>query len=365
MMTLLRRHAAPKPRVRKGKLVAFDAVGARPGQEGRLDLRPVARDLVELPAGLDLRSLDLRGCIRVARLPDDLRVRHLYLGGCTGLNALPEGLRCYELSLEGTRLATLPAGLKVEFRLSLEGCTELRTLPAGLKVSSLVLRGCTGLTALPEGLDVEFLDLQGCSQLADWPEGARVRMGHLNLRGCARLAALPGSMGRERLAQLDVSDCASLTCLPEGLEVGSWIELARSGLSALPCSMAGTRIRWNGVMIDERIAFRPGSIAVDEILTEPNAELRRVLLERYGLERFMLDAGAEVLDEDRDPGGARRLLRVTLEGDENLVCVMVHCPSTGGRYLLRVPPTIKTCHQAVAWTAGFDDPSRYRPAVEA
>ena len=45
--------------------------------------------------------------------------------------------------------------------------------------------------------------------------------------------------------------------------------------------------------------------------------------------------------------------------------MMVRCPSTGGRYLLRVPPTMKTCRQAVAWTAGFDDPSLYRPLVEA
>jgi hypothetical protein len=320
---------------------------------------------VELPAGLRLRGLNLRGCTRLTRLPHDLEVRHLDLGGCTGLTSLPKGLRCYELSLKGTRLAVLPSGLRIEYRLDLEGCTELAALPAGLRVSSLVLRGCTGLTALPEGLDVEFLDLQGCSRLADWPEGARVRMGHLNLRGCGRLAALPDSMGRERLAQLDVSDCTSLTSLPDGLEVGSWIELARSGLTALPRSMAGTRIRWNGVTIDHRIAFRPESIAVDEVLAEPNAELRRVLLERYGIERFMLDAGAEVLDEDRDPGGVRNLLRVALEGDEDLVCVMVHCPSTGGRYLLRVPPTMTTCHQAIAWTAGFDDPRLYRPTVEA
>ena len=52
----------------------------------------------------------------------------------------------------------------------------------------------------------------------------------------------------------------------------------------------------------------------------------------------MLDADAEVLDEDSDPGGVRRLLRVPIEDDEDLVCVMVHCPSTGGRYPSAPPP---------------------------
>jgi hypothetical protein len=354
-----------KPSVLDGKLLALGGEAAASNSRARLDLSHSARELAELPAGLKLQGLNLRGCIRLTRLPDDLEVQHLDLGGCTGLRSLPDGLRCYELSLKGTRIASLPVGLRVDYRLDLEGCTELTELPRGLRVGSLVLRGCTGLTALPEGLDVQFLELQGCSRLVGWPEGARVRMGHLNLRGCRRLAALPESMGRERLSQLDISDCTALTCLPEGLEVGSWIEMARSGVTALPRSLAGARLRWNGVTIDHRIAFRPETIAVDEVLSEPNAELRRVLLERYGLERFLRDADAEVLDEDRDPGGVRTLFRVALEGDEDLVCVMVHCPSTGGRYLLRVPPTMTNCHQAVAWTAGYDDPSLYRPMVEA
>jgi hypothetical protein len=364
-MKATRRRSGGELRIRDGTLLPLPAVSAEPVGRDRLDLRRAAAELVGLPAGLKLLALNLRGCTRLERLPDDLEVEHLDLSDCTGLASLPDGLRCYEVSLKGTRVASLPAGLQVEYRLDLEGCTELTALPAGLRVSWLILRGCTGLTALPRGLDVQFLDLQGCSRLAEWPEGARVRMGHLNLRGCGRLAALPESMGRERLAQLDVSDCGALTSLPEGLEVGSWIELARSGLAALPRSMADTRIRWNGVTIDRRIAFQPETIAIEEVLSEANAEVRRVLLERYGLERFMLDADAEVLDEDRDPGGVRKLLRVPIEDDEDLVCVMVHCPSTGGRYLLRVPPAMTTCHQAIAWTAGFDDPGLYRPTVEA
>ena len=116
--------------------------------------------------------------------------------------------------------------------------------------------------------------------------------------------------------------------------------------------------------VDERVAFRPDEIAAAEILSEPNAELRRVKMERVGFDRFVAEVDPEVLDEDTDPGGDRRLLKVDLADDEPLVVVAVACPSTGGRYFLRVPPTTKTCRQAVAWTAGFDDPADYAPLVE-
>jgi hypothetical protein len=33
-------------------------------------------------------------------------------------------------------------------------------------------------------------------------------------------------------------------------------------------------------------------------------------------------------------------------------------------YALRVPPTMRSCRQAAAWMAGFDDPDDYRPLVE-
>jgi len=53
-----------------------------------------------------------------------------------------------------------------------------------------------------------------------------------------------------------------------------------------------------------------------------------------------------------------------MEGDEPLVCLSLVCPSTGHQYLLRVPPTMQTCHQAAAWIAGFDQPDAYHPIAE-
>jgi hypothetical protein len=118
------------------------------------------------------------------------------------------------------------------------------------------------------------------------------------------------------------------------------------------------------VPIDERIAFRPETITGTEVLEEQNAERRRVLLERMGYEAFLQQVQAQEVHRDSDPGGERRLLRVPLGSDEPLVCLAVFCPSTGRQYLLRVPPGMRTCHQAAAWIAGFDNPKAYRPIAE-
>jgi hypothetical protein len=349
-------------KVQRGRLVLSEGWQDALEASGRLSLAKQTQ-VNELPEGMKVRRLDLSGCTGLTHLPDGLEVRHLKIDGCTAMTKLPSGLRCYEIEASESGIRSLPVDLRVDFRLDLRNCVALTELPAGLKVSSLVLRGCKGLGSLPEGLDVNFLDLRDCERLENWPDASTIRIGRLNINGCRRLSALPDGLGR--LAQLDVSDCTGLKALPDGLEIGSWIEIANTGITALPGSLAGVKLRWRGVPIDERIAFHPDQIAPSEVLVEANTERRRVLLERIGLDRFMDEADVQVLDEDRDPGGLRRLFRVPLPGDEDLVCVMVHCPSTGGRYLLRVPPAMKTCHQAVAWTAGFDDPSLYRPLVEA
>jgi hypothetical protein len=100
------------------------------------------------------------------------------------------------------------------------------------------------------------------------------------------------------------------------------------------------------------------------VLREINIERRRVILERVGNERFIKEAQPEIVHADKDAGGERRLLRVKMDGDEDLVVVHVRCPSTAREYLIRVPPTMRTCRQAVAWTAGFDNPDDYAPVLE-
>jgi hypothetical protein len=275
---------------------------------------------------------------------------------------LPAGLQCYELDATNSRLTSLPADLRIDGRLVLNNCLGLTELPEGLSAGSISLRNCSSLWALPENLSTWFLDLTGCARFEFWPKHGTIHHGALILRGCVGLRSLPPWLGR--LSQLDLAGCVQLREIPNGLTVSSWVDIGGTGITALPPSMAGAPLRWRGVRVDERIAFHPEQLTAQEALAEKNAERRRVMIERMGYLRFAQEAKAKIMDEDKDRGGTRQLLLIDLEADEPLVGLSCSCPSTGRRYLLRVPPKMKTCHQAAAWMAGFDDPAKYHPEIE-
>ena len=121
---------------------------------------------------------------------------------------------------------------------------------------------------------------------------------------------------------------------------------------------------WHGLRVPQRLIEQPETITVAEIDGERNTEIRRVLLDRYGVDRYMLDSGAKVVHEDR----FGQLLRRELADDEPIVMVKVKnsTPESDGSiktYMLRVPPTVTTCREGVAWT--FDMSSdEYAPLLE-
>lgn len=191
-------------------------------------------------------------------------------------------------------------------------------------------------------------------------EGMRV-LGHLDLHAQPSLAHLPENLTCE---SLDVSDCVNLTTLPKGLHVTRWIELAGSGITQLPAGH-GFVLRWRGVQVDDHIALAAQPITGQDILNTDNVELRRVLIERLGYETFLQQVGGLVRDRDTDTGGERQLVYVPFEDDEPLMVLKVTCPSTGHLHVLRVPPEMRSCRQAAAWVAGFDNPDDYHPLIEA
>lgn len=129
----------------------------------------------------------------------------------------------------------------------------------------------------------------------------------------------------------------------------------------------------HGVRVTRQIIMEPLTLTPAQITGESNAEVRRVMLERYGIDRYIQGCDAKVLHEDVDDLGApRRLLRAELPGDEALVLVEVtnSSPEPDGsyrKYWLRVDPQLRplhpdgskgnpqkmTCQNAVASTFGL------------
>ena len=121
----------------------------------------------------------------------------------------------------------------------------------------------------------------------------------------------------------------------------------------------------NGLIIPRAIARNPDSVTVNSIDNLRNIEVRRMLIERYGADNYLMDSGAELVHEDEY--GA--LYRKEFEDDEPLVMVRVtnstmEPDGTYKNYFLRVPPDIETAREAVAWTFGMDDGQEYKPDQE-
>ncbi|GLW66688.1 hypothetical protein Arub01_49320 [Actinomadura rubrobrunea] len=121
---------------------------------------------------------------------------------------------------------------------------------------------------------------------------------------------------------------------------------------------------WRGMPVPPDFIASLTDLTADRILREENAELRRVMLEVFGYDRYLAETGAEPVH--RDETGV--LWRIDLPGDEPVVMVEVvnSTPEPDGSfrtYYLRVPPHTRTAREGVAWTFGVDEAS-YRPEVQ-
>jgi hypothetical protein len=321
------------------------------------------KKLTALPRGLRCHSLALRK-MQIAEIPADTQISlELRLINCTRIAALPASLSVQDLALISTpKIERLPADLRVTSTLTLSDCARLEELPPRLPINKLAMSHCPVIEALPEGLQVQSMRLSNCERLTAWPRTGPRIMRRLTIQNCPNLRSLPPWLFQ--VDELTLSNCPNLREVPAHLHVRQWMEIDATTPLRLPTSSRGVRLRWRGVPISGQAAFYPQTLKAKTVLKERNAEIRRVMLERMGYERFMAEAQATTLDRDRDAGGSRRLLHIPLEDDEPLVCLAVLDPSTGRQYLIRVPPGMQTCHQAAAWIAGFENPEEYHPIAE-
>ncbi|MER5949905.1 DUF6745 domain-containing protein [Streptomyces sp. NPDC001904] len=121
---------------------------------------------------------------------------------------------------------------------------------------------------------------------------------------------------------------------------------------------------WRGMPVPADFLAGLAGLTPQRIRDEENAELRRVMLEHFGYDRYLTESGAEPVH--RDVTGI--LWRVQLPGDEDVVMVEVvnSTPEPDGThrtYWLRVPPRTRTAREGVAWTFGLEADA-YEPQRE-
>ena len=146
----------------------------------------------------------------------------------------------------------------------------------------------------------------------------------------------------------------------------------------------------NGVLVPAFIVVRPDLITIKHVRDEDNAEVRRVMIERMGWDKFCLEAKLKVIHTDKLTANFPSLpvsetvhadmraitsyrpgieVAELLESEEfkdfddrPLKFVRVTDPSTGEKYTLRVWPSNVRAYEAVAQTFGMNE-DQYKQSV--
>jgi len=111
----------------------------------------------------------------------------------------------------------------------------------------------------------------------------------------------------------------------------------------------------HGVQTPAWIIERPETITAAAIDAEKNAEVRRVMVSKMGMERYLRDGNAKLVHKD----ARGKLFRKEQAGDEAICMLEVvnSTPEPDGsfkHYMLGVPPTVRTASEAYSWTRPND-----------
>ena len=111
---------------------------------------------------------------------------------------------------------------------------------------------------------------------------------------------------------------------------------------------------WHGVRVPEKVILFPESITLQEIEKELNLEIQRIMIERYGADKYLEEVKAEELDCD-NLGLEGSHERILFRDNKDRNWLLCSDGSTGRVYTLAVDDRAKTCKQAHESICGFDE----------
>jgi hypothetical protein len=113
---------------------------------------------------------------------------------------------------------------------------------------------------------------------------------------------------------------------------------------------------WHGLRIPAWLIEDKARLTPDVIEAETNVELRRVMLEIFGFDKYIEARGATLIAEDECLGLPRQLFEIRLHSEPVRMLRVVNgtVEPDGGRrqFHLSVPWWCSTPHEAVAWSYG-------------
>jgi internalin A len=112
----------------------------------------------------------------------------------------------------------------------------------------------------------------------------------------------------------------------------------------------------HGVQLPEEYGkVHPDLWQAEWLLSESNAELRRVLIETIGYDRICQQLQAVELDSWQE----YTLLKIDNADVEPIYLLKMTCPSTGHIHALRVPPDVRSAKEAIRWVNWDIDPEEF------
>jgi hypothetical protein len=143
---------------------------------------------------------------------------------------------------------------------------------------------------------------------------------------------------------------------PRHLRFDSQNRLHAEGEPAIEFADGWNFYYYHGVKLPEKYGqVHPDLWKAEWLLSEDNAELKRVLIEGIGYDRIIQELSAEQIDSWQEYA----LLKIDNADVEPIYLLKMTCPSTGFIHALRVPPNVRSAREAIRWVNGGIDPEEF------